>query len=318
MSDMTRRACSAWVPVAALMASVALAATLGAQVAPPPEGAPTTPALRRLLDDDGHVERVATNFQFADGPVWIDGALVFTDAPRGQLLRWRVGEEPAVIAEDSGGASGLAIDTSRRLIAAEHDRKRVSRREDGELASVVERVGDTSLNGPTDLALAPDGTLYVVDPPPANDRTGTAGRVVRVSPAGAAEVVVEGLNRPSGVAVAGDGRELYVADAGRRDLRAYPLAAGARPGAPRTLASIVPWKRGVQGRPDGVLLDSEGRVYLAGPGGIWVLDRNGGRLGVIATPETPSACAFGDADGRTLYITAQTSIYKVRLNAAGR
>ncbi len=70
--------------------------------------------------------------------------------------------------------------------------------------------------------------------------------------------------------------------------------------------------------PDGVLLDHEGRVYLAGPGGIWVLDRNGGRLGVIATPETPSACAFGDADGRTLYITAQTSIYKVRLSAAVR
>ncbi len=112
---------------------------------PPPEGAPTTPALRRLLDDGGQVERVATNFQFADGPIWIDGALVFTDAPRGQLLRWRVGEEPAVIAEDSGGASGLAIDASRRLIAAEHDRKRVSRREDGEVASVVERVGDTAL-----------------------------------------------------------------------------------------------------------------------------------------------------------------------------
>ena len=90
------------------------------------------------------------------------------------------------------------------------------------------------------------------------------------------------------------------------------------PGAPRTLATIVPWKRGVQGRADGVTLDQAGRVYLAGPGGIWVLDRNGGRLGVIATPETPSACAFGDADGRTLYITAETSIYKVRMSAAVR
>ena len=300
------------------LVAAALAATAAAQVAPPPEGAPTTPALRRLLDDGGKVERVATNFQFADGPIWIDGALVFTDAPRGQLLRWRGGEEPAVIAEDSGGASGLAIDTSRRLIAAEHDRKRVSRREDGEVASVLERVGGTALNGPTDIAIAPDGTLYIVDAPPASDRTGAAGRVVRVSASGAADVVVEGLNRPSGVAVAGDGGELYVSDAGRRDLRAYPLAAGARPGPPRTLASIVPWKRGVQGRADGVALDHEGRVYLAGPGGIWVLDRNGGRLGVIATPETPSACAFGDADGRTLYITAQTSIYKVRMSAAIR
>jgi gluconolactonase len=300
------------------IAAAALAATAAAQVPPPPEGAPTTPALRRLLENDGKVDRVATNFQFADGPLWIDGALVFTDAPRGQVLRWREGEEPAVIAEDSGGASGLALDASRRLVAAERDRRRVSRREDGEVTAVVERVGGAVLNGPTDVAIAPDGTLYFIDAPPLSDRTGTAGRVVRVSTAGASDVVVEGLNRPSGLAVGGAGTELYVADGGRRDVRAYPLTSGGPAGAPRTLAAIVPWKRGVQGRADGMILDPAGRLYLAGPGGIWILDRNGGRLGVIATPETPSACAFGDADGRTLYITAQTSLYRVRMTAAVR
>lgn len=298
--------------------AAAFAAGAAAQVPPPPEGAPTTPALRRLLDGNGLVERVATNFQFVDGPIWVDGALVFTDAPRGQLLRWRQGEEPTVIAEDSGGASGLALDASRRLIAAEHDRRRVSRREDGEVTAVAERVGGAALNGPTDLAIAPDGTVYFVDAPPASDRTGTAGRVVRVSAAGVADVLIDGLNRPSGLAVAPAGNELYVADAGRRDLRVYPLTAGARSGAPRMLARIVPWKRGVQGRADGLTLDQAGRLYLAGPGGIWILNGNGGRLGVIATPETPSACAFGDADGLTLYITAETSVYKVRMTAAVR
>lgn len=297
--------------------STLLLLALTLQVAPPPEGAPTTPALRRLLDDQGKVERVATNFQFADGPVWVDGALVFTDAPRGQLLRWRAGEEPAVIGEDSGGASGLAIDASGRLLAAERDRHRVSRREDGEVASVVEQAAGKPLTAPTDLALAPDGAIYVVDAPAASDRTGTAGRVVRVLPGGAADVVVDGLNRPAGIAVARDGTELFVIDSGRRELRAYPLGPGAS-AAPRVLATIVPWKRGVQGRPDGVTVDQAGRIYMAGPGGIWILDRNGGRLGVIATPETPSACAFGDADGRTLYITAETSIYKVRMSAAVR
>ena len=208
---------------------------LATQLPPPsPEGAPTTPALRRLLDDGGRVEQVATNFVFADGPVWVDGALVFTDAPRGQLLRWRAGEEPAVIADESGGASGLALDASARLIVAERDRRRVSRREDGEVASLLERVGDTPLNGPTDVALAPDGTLYIVDAPRPNDRTGAAGRIVRVSRTGVAEVVVEGLSRPSGLAVSRDGSELYVADAGRRDLRAYLLGAESRLGAPRS------------------------------------------------------------------------------------
>ena len=300
-----------------LRATLTLLAVLATQVPPPPEGAPTTPALRRLLEGDGVVERVATNFQFADGPLWVDGALVFTDAPRGQLLRWRAGEEPVVVAEDTGGASGLVLDASSRLVAAETRRRRVSRREDGEVTTVLDRVAGAPLNGPTDIALAPDGVLYVVDAPAASDRTGLSGRVVRVAPSGAAEIVIEGLNRPTGLAVARDGRELYVADAGRRDLRAYTLTAGAA-GVPRTLASVVPWKRGVQGRADGVTVDQAGRVYLAGPGGIWILDRNGGRLGVVATPETPSACAFGDADGRTLYITAQTSIYKVRLSPAAR
>jgi gluconolactonase len=85
----------------------------------------------------------------------------------------------------------------------------------------------------------------------------------------------------------------------------------------RRLAAITPWKSGVAGRPAGLALDKDGRIYLAGPGGIWVMDQNGGRLGVIATSETPTACTFGDPDGKTLYFTAQGSIYKVRLKVAG-
>jgi gluconolactonase len=281
------------------------------QVAPPPEGAPLTPALRRLLDADGVVERVATNFAFADGPVWIDGALVFTDPPRGRLLRWRPGEAPAIIAEDTGGAAGLALDASMRLVAAERGRRRVSRREDGQETALVDRIGGQPLAGPTDVAIAPDGAVYVVDAPSATRKL--AGRVIRVRPDRPPDIVVDGLARATGVAVSADGRALYVSDAGRRELRAYAIAADGAIGAMRRLASVVPWKRGVTGRADGLALDRLGRIYLAGPGGIWVLDRNGGRLGVIATPETPSACAFGDADGRTLYITAETSVYKVRM-----
>ena len=209
------------------IAAAALAATAAAQVPPPPEGAPTTPALRRLLDDDGKVDRVATNFQFADGPLWIDGALVFTDAPRGQVLRWREGEEPAVIAEDSGGASGLAIDASRRLIAAERDRRRVSRREDGEVASVVERVGGAVLNGPTDVAIAPDGDAVrrrraAVERPHRHGGSGRArvnGRSGRRRRRGAEQAVGPGRWRRRHASS-------YVADAGRRDLRAYPLTSG--------------------------------------------------------------------------------------------
>jgi len=289
--------------------------TVTAQVAPPPEGAPMTPALRRLLDDGGMVERVATNFRFADGAVWVDGALVFTDRPRNQVLRWKAGEEPVVVFEDSGGASGLALDEAGRLLMAERTARRVSRREDGEVQVLADGVAGTPMSAPTDLAIAADGSVYVVDAPVPGARGVTSGRVVRIGVDGATSVVADLLVRPTGVALSADGGRLYVSDAGRREVRAYDLPAR---GPSRTLATIVPWKRGVQGSADGLAVDSSGRIFVAGPGGIWVLDANGGRLGVIATPETPSSCAFGDADGRTLFITAETSVYKVRMSAAAR
>jgi sugar lactone lactonase YvrE len=292
-------------------------ALLAGQVAPPPEGAPTTPALRRLLADDGIVDRVATNFSDAGSPLWVDGALVFTDAPRNQVLRLQSGQEPAVVDGDSGGASAIALDGAMRLVTAERGRRRIVRREDGESTVLLDQAAGEPLLGLTDLALASDGTLFVADQAaPAAARA--RGRVIKVPTSGAASVVVDDLPRPSGIAIARDGTELYVVDAALRELRAYPLGASGVTGPARRLTAIVPWKRGVQGRAGGITLDAAGRLYLAGPGGIWVLDRNGGRLGVIATPETPSDSAFGDADGRTLYITAETSIYKVRLNVGAK
>ena len=109
------------------------------------------------------------------------------------------------------------------------------------------------------------------------------------------------------------GNALYVSDSARSELRAYPIGSHDVIGAGRRLTPVTPWKSGMTGRPAGLLVDKSGHIFLAGPGGVWVLDENGGRLGVIAMPERPSACTLGDADGRTLYIAAETSIYKVRL-----
>jgi len=294
----------------------------GAQVPPPPEGAPTTPALRRLLDQLA-VESIADGFIYAEGPLWNpDGFLLFADSPRNRLNRWTPGGGVSVYRDPSGNATALAWDRRGRLLATEHQNRRISRTErDGTITTVVDRYQGKRLNSPNDLVVARDGTIYFTDPPYGLPRQ-TEGKeldfqgVYRLATDGTLALLARDMPRPNGVGLSRDGRTLYVTDSERAELRAFPLtAAGA--GAPRVLAEITPWKAGVQGIPDGLTLDEDGHIFVTGPGGVWVFDDNGGRLGVIPTPETPAACAFGGKDGKTLYITARTRVYSIRLKVAG-
>ena len=292
----------------ATLAAIALARPAAPQVAPPPEGAPSTPALRRLIEGRGYVERVETGFLSADGAAWSpEGALVFTDAQRQRIFQWTLRDGLRILREPSGGAAGVAFDADGHLLIAERDTGRVTRMAGGTVSVVAETTGGSPIGTPTDLAVARDKSTYVTT------FRGEEGRVVRIDSQAQATIVAADLLRPNGIALAPDDSKLYVSDSPRAEVRVYPRLPDGKLGAPHRLAVVLPWKRGVQGRPNGLTVDTQGRLYLAGPGGIWVLDANGGRLGVIATPETPSACTFGDADGRTLYITAETSLYKVRL-----
>ena len=293
----------------ATIVTAALAGSALGQVAPPPEGAPSTPALRRLFDGRGDVERVETGFLNADGIAWsARDMLVFTDPLRQQILQWTLKDGLRVRRESSDGAAGVAFDDGGRLLVAERGSGHVTRIDDDGRATVIaDTVNGKPIGTPTDLAVARDGSCYVTS------YEGEVGRIVRIDPKGPVTIAAADLLRPSGLALAPDEKTLYVSDGARAEVRAYPRQPDGALGPPRRLAVVLPWKRGVQGRPNGLTVDTIGRLYLAGPGGIWVLDANGGRLGVIATPETPSACAFGDADGHTLYIAAETSLYKVRL-----
>jgi gluconolactonase len=296
---------------------------LSAQVPPPPEGAPSTPALARLLDDD-EVEAVVGGFVYAEGPAWRrDGYLLFADSPRSRIHRWDPKSGLALLREPSARATAVAFDREGRLLATEHDNRRISRTDrEGTVTTVVDRFEGKRLNSPNDLVVAPDGAIYFTDPPYGLPRQ-TVGKeldfqgVYRVDPDGTISLLVRDLPRPNGIGLSPDLATLYVTDTETSELHAFPLGANGVTGPSRVLAVLKPWKSGVVGVADGIELDEAGRVYVAGPGGIWVFAPNGGRLGVIATPEPPAGCVFGGPDGRTLYITARTRVYRMRMKVAG-
>jgi gluconolactonase len=215
-----------------------------AQVMPPPEGAPTTPALTRLFDDEGKVERIASGFTFAQDVVWDGSAVIVVDGGSGRLVRVGV---PAKVVLQEPGVAAVAVDAEGRLITASRGERHLVRiEEDGTRTVVVQRGDDAPLAAPIDLATGAGGLLLVADG--ASDERGWTGRVVEIDPDGSARTLVDGVGRPSGIALSPDGATLYVSDATRNELRAYALDGG-EAGDARRLVSVIPWKRGVRGGP---------------------------------------------------------------------
>ena len=308
-----------------LWLGVAVVSIVATQVPPPPEGAPTTPALTRLLAQR-EVESVADGFAYAEGPLWHpDGYLLFADSPRDRLHKWDPATKAVtVFREPSNGATALGFDLQGRLLATEHRNRRISRTDpDGSIVTVADRFEGKRLNSPNDFVVGPDGTLFFTDPPYGLPRQ-VEGKeldfqgVYRLDPGGRLRLLARDMVRPNGIGLSPDGRTLYVTDSERAHLRAFTIHEDGNVDDGRVLAQLRPWKSGVRGVPDGLVVSAQGHILVTGPGGVWVFDPRGGRLGVIATPEPPAACAFGDADGKTLYITARSRVYRIRMTVGAR
>jgi gluconolactonase len=281
-----------------------------------------SPALARILPPGAELERVATGFQFTEGPVWDPrtDSLLFSDIPANRIYRLREGVGAEVFVEGSRKSNGLTWDLEGKLLACEHVGRRVSRYEDGTALSVVETYGGRRLNSPNDLVVRSDGTIYFTDPPYGiqNPSVGEIAEqeqpvngLYRVPP-GAAEPVLlaEDFDRPNGLALSPDERRLYVADTPRLHLRVFDVRADGSLSGGAVFAALDP-ARG-EGRPDGMKVDTEGNVYTTGPGGLWILSPDGSPLGHVRFPEKAANCAWGDADRRGLYVTASTSVYRLR------
>jgi gluconolactonase len=260
------------------------------------------------------VERFGGDFGYVEGPVWSKaGFLVFSDMLASQIMKMTAANRTEVYRDYTNGANGNSMDIQGRLYSCERDGRRVVRMEkDGKITVIASEFQGKRLNDPNDVIVRRDGQVYFSDPIP-NDTLeplalGFAG-VYHVTPQGKISLITKML-RPNGVTLTPDGRTLYVADTTERKIMAYDLDAEGNASRERVFIS------GIDGGPDGLRVAANGNVYIACRG-IAIYTPDGKFVKMIEFPETPSNCTFGDRDLRTLYVTARTSVYRVRVPDKG-
>ncbi|MFN3347626.1 SMP-30/gluconolactonase/LRE family protein [Pseudorhodoplanes sp.] len=281
-------------------------------------------AMSNIVAKDARVEVIGSGFFFTEGPVWdaAQGCLYFSDIPANAIHQWQPDSGLAVFRTPSGKSNGLTRDREGRLLVCEHAGRRVSRIDsDGNAKTLASHYKGRRLNSPNDLVVKSDGSIYFTDPPYGlNPTFGVAespeldfAGVYRVAPDGSEIAVLADNCTPNGLAFSPDEKRLYVADTEQNHLLVYDVGPDGGLFGGRVFASIP----GSSLAPDGIKVDREGRVFVTGAGGVWILDPGGDCLGIIPVPELPANLAWGDADWSTLYITARTSVYRIRMETAG-
>jgi len=306
----------------------------------------TSAEVDQIVPPSAKIEKLADGFGFIEGPIWVhSGYLLFSDIPRNVILKRKPDGKVSIFLRKSGfagqivrpiprvipmdhltdyliGSNGLTLDHEGRLIICEHGNRRVERLErDGRRTILADRFEGKRLNSPNDIVVKSDGSVYFTDPPyglpkmdqdpqkelPFNGVYRIAGKKL--------ELLTRDMSAPNGLAFTPDEKYLYVDDSVKKNILRYEVLPNG------TLANATVFldmsKTGIEGVPDGIKVDTKGNVYCAGPGGIWVISPDGTKLGVIKPPEVPANLNWGDDDARTLYMTARTGLYAIRLNIPG-
>ncbi len=297
------------------------------------------PAIDAVVPRNARLEKLAGGFEFLEGPVWVrdGGYLLFSDPNTNQIYRWTPDGEVSVYRTKSGyagldigryhqpGSNGLAIDMEGRVVVDQHGNRRVIRVErTGAITVLADRYQGKRLNSPNDLVFRSDGSLYFTDPP--FGLPGVFGDSAKETPWSGVYLLRDGqltlltgeLSGPNGIAFSPDEKVLYVDnwDPKRKVIMRYDVAADGRISNGRVFFDIT---RTVPGDDawDGLKVDQAGNLYAAGPAGIYVFSPAGRHLGTITLTEHVANFAWGDPDYRTLYITASTGLYRIRLNLPG-
>ena len=268
-------------------------------------------------------ECLASGFVFTEGPLWHpDGYWLFVDVRRepGAIFRLVPGGEPEIYREPSNGSNGLTFDLQGRIIMCEGDGRRMSRREhDGTIEALAEQWDGKRLNRPNDVVCHSDGSIYFTNPGgrvPPDEREIDFSGVHRIAPDGTVTAVVTDTEYHNGLAFSPDESILYVTNTRERMyIAAYDMQPDGSAANGRVFADMSSDEP--DGVPDGMKVDSEGNIYSTGPGGCWVFAPDSALLGIIRLPEIPANCAWGGPDNRTMFFTARTSVYTLRMRIPG-
>ena len=286
-------------------------------------------ALEDIIDPRATIHHLADGFGGAHGPAegplwWKEGGyLLFSDIHNNKRMKYEPGRGVSLLLEPTNRANGLTRDLQGRLVACEHDSRRVTRQEaDGNITVIANSFQGRQLNRPNDVVVKSDGAIYFTDPwtsPNApNQWDLTFSGVYRVSPdLGTLSLLADDFIVPDGLAFSPDESVLYINDSRRGHIRAFEVA----PNGTLVKASdhvFVDLRGAEPGVPDGMKVDVEGNVYCGGAGGLWIIDPKGKKLGRIVhgAPATTNL-AFGGADWKTLYFTSRNHLGSVNVKIAG-
>lgn len=281
---------------------------------------------RKVVGDETAVERLATGFDFTEGPIWHprEKHLTFSDMPGNHMRRWTAAGGVKTFRKPSNMANGNTYDRAGRMLSCEHATSQVTRTElDGTINVLATHYRGKQLNSPNDIVVKSDGRIYFTDPTygrmayygiertPELDFRG----VYRVEEDGSGlTLLVDDFAQPNGLCFSRDEKRLFINDTERGHIRAFDV------GIDGPLSNGAVWaevKGTGNGAPDGMKIDRDGNLYCCGPGGLHVFSPDARSLGVIRVPEVVANFAWGDDDLLSIFLTASTSLYRVRTKTPG-
>jgi gluconolactonase len=265
-------------------------------------------------------ERWATGFEFTEGPLWHpDGYFTFVDIRTSRIYKLAQGGSPEIIRENTGNGNGNTFDLDGNFILCEGGNRRVTRMfPDGRVEVIAARHEGQRLNRPNDVICRSDGTIYFSDlgsSVPLAERDIAHFGVYRIATDGSISLFA-GCEAPNGLAFSPDEKTLYVSNTKfTAYIHAFEVADDGAMIRRRFFADMSSDE--TDGVPDGMKIDAEGRIFCTGAGGLWVFEANGTPLGLLRLPEIPANLAFGGPDLKTMFLTARTSVYALRVTTPG-